>query len=431
MRPVLTVRFTDSTGLRRASGALAQYCGAMTEQHFDYVVVGGGIAGAAAVRGIRSEAHEGSIALISTEAHAPYDRPALSKALWRDAENTSVDTITLKGPDLPGVTTFLGRRAESLDTGAHTVTLDGDEQLGYRRLILATGGSARTQGFPVGERVIAFHDLDDYEKLRALADRGAHIIVAGGGFVGSELAAALAPTAASVTYLFPEDAVGARWFPLEITAHLDRVFGEAGIEVVPGARVVGVEDTGSGVRVTTDSGSIYEADAAVLGLGLEVDVELARAAGIVIRDGGIAVDAYRRTSEPDVWAAGDAVVAPDRAFGVRAMPHEDAAREGGRVAGRNAAGADVSDDHTPYFYSDLFDDGYEALGNLDPRLETIVDWKIVGSELVVYYLDADHHLQGVLMWNVWGDGDHDTKAIAAKLLADRRAYTAHELFGRI
>ena len=404
---------------------------------FDYVVVGAGMAGAAAVRGIRAEDPTGSIALLGSEPDAPYVRPALSKALWREPDTTTVDTIQLPGPDLPGVRFHASTTVTALDTATRTVGLQGGGVIGYHRLVLATGGRPRTAGLTPGPRIIAFHDLADYRALRAFTDRGARVVVAGAGYIGTELAAAVSATDASVTYVHSRPAVGARWFPREISEHLDRVFSAHGVQLVPGARVESATDTGDGVRVTLSDGRTVTGDVLVTGLGQDPATELARSAGLTVEDAGVVVDDHWRTSDPHVYAAGDIAAVPDRVFGRRAIPHEDAAVTGGEAAGRNAAGADVTDPHLPFFYSDLYEDGYEALGRLSSSLETLIDWKsrpsgaTGASEAVVYYLDADRVLQGVLLWNVWGDDDHDTKGLAAQLLADRSPRSAQDLVGRI
>ena len=398
---------------------------------FDYIVVGAGMAGDAAVAGIREEDSTGTIALIGAEPDPPYNRPALSKALWRE-EDTTTSTILLKASSTPGVTLVLGTRVTSVNSDSHTVTTQDGKVLGYHRLVLTTGGRPRTAGIPAGPRTIHFHDLSDYRDLRTHAQRGAHVVVVGGGFIGTELAAVLAETPATVTYVLPRDHVDGHVLPEEIARHLDEVFAAHGVELVPGVRMTTVaqDPDGGGVTVTLDDGRELHADVVVLGLGQDPETDLATAAGLAVWE-GIVVDDHRRTSHPDIFAAGDAVASPDRVFGRRRVQHEDAAVVGGRVAGRNAAGGDVRDDHVPYFYSDLFADGYEALGIADPDGTTLVDWKEPGEAAVVYYFDPDSVLQGVLMWNVWGDEDHDTKAIAAHLLEDRSPREPGDLVGAI
>jgi len=403
----------------------------MSEQiteSFDHVVVGCGIAGAAAVRGIRSQDATGSVLVIGADPQGAYSRPALSKSLWRDA-GTTVDDIRLHDPE--AATELRTARVTAIDTIAHTVTTDDGRTVGFGTLVLATGGVPRTLDAPASDRVVYFRTLGDYTRLRALADAGAHVVVVGGGFIGTELAAALRGVGARVTFVHGGRLVGDHAYPHEISAHLDEVYRDRGVELRPGSRVAEVREQPGGVSVVLDDGTVIEAEGVVLGLGIEPDVALARAAEIDVVDGGVVVDDRLRTSDPAVFAAGDIAAFPDPVFGRRRVEHEDAANTQGETAGRNAAGADEVYDHVPFFYSDLFDDGYEALGRLDARLTTVVDWKTPGSEAVVYYLDDDAVLQGVLLWNVWGDDDHDTKALARALLDDRSPRRSEDLLGQI
>ncbi len=402
----------------------------MGHTNVDYVIVGAGMAGAAAARGIRQEDSEGSILLIGREPDAPYNRTTLSKHLWREPETTTLETIPLEGPDLPGVDTRLSTTVTAVDPEAHTVTTDAGDTVTYGRLILATGGTTRHPGIELGPRIFAYHDLADYRALRAFADAGAHVLVVGGGFIGSEISAVLSETPATVSYAFPGTHIGQRQFPAEIATHLDGTFTAHDVELMSGVRIVSAADTGSSVHVTFDNKLTMDVDAVVLGLGEQIDTSWIEAAGIAV-DGGVLVDEHRRTSDPDIFAAGDIASVPLPAFGRHRIEHEDAAVTGGELAGRNAAGAEAVDGHLPFFYSDLYEDGYEALGRLSSSLETVIDWKVEDSEAVVYYLDSTHVLRGVLLWNVWGDDDHDTKAIAADLLADHSPKVPEDLIGKI
>jgi NADPH-dependent 2,4-dienoyl-CoA reductase/sulfur reductase-like enzyme len=176
------------------------------------------------------------------------------------------------------------------------------------------------------------------------------------------------------------------------------------VRVLAGDVVVAVEERGVEAVVRTRAGAELTADAVVAGLGIEPELGLARAAGLRCGD-GIEVDAQLRTSAPDVFAAGDVARFPCEALGGSArVEHEDAALTTGRCAGRNMAGAAETYDHLPFFYSDLFDLGYEAVGRLDPRLETVASWRTPYREGVVYYLEGDR-VRGVLLWGVFGQVD--------------------------
>jgi NADPH-dependent 2,4-dienoyl-CoA reductase/sulfur reductase-like enzyme len=165
--------------------------------------------------------------------------------------------------------------------------------------------------------------------------------------------------------------------------------------------------------VTLDDGRTVAADGVVVGAGLQIETDLARSAGLEVDD-GVLVDDRLRTSDPHVWAAGDVAQYPDRLLGSRRVEHVDNATTMGRQAGRNLAGADEPYDHTPFFYSDLFELGYEAVGRLDASLETVEDWHAddLGAG-VVYYLDGGR-VAGVLLWNVWDATDRAREVIATQ-----------------
>ena len=172
------------------------------------------------------------------------------------------------------------------------------------------------------------------------------------------------------------------------------------------------------------SGAIV-GDAVIAGLGIVPSVELARQAGLTVSD-GIEVDDRLRTSQPEIYAAGDVAQFFNPALGKRMrVEHEDNANTMGKVAGQNMAGADLRYDHLPSFYSDLFDLGYEAVGDVDARHQTVVDWKEAFREGVIYYLDGGR-VRGVLLWNTWGQVD-----AARELIAEPGPFRAEQLKGRL
>jgi len=323
-----------------------------------------------------------------------------------------------------GATLHLGRRAVRLDTAAHRVEDERGERYTYRKLLLATGGAPRALSFG-GERVLSYRTLPDYRRLRALAQPDAHIAVVGGGFIGSELAASLRGAGCRVSLVFPEAVLGERVFPAALARHIDACYRERGVALHPGERVAGGRADAQGVQLTLASGASLAADAVVAGLGIVPDVALAEAGGLAV-DNGIVVDAYLRSSAPDVYAAGDVASFPDAVLGLRRrVEHEDNALQMGRAAARNMAGLAEPWTHLPFFYSDLFDFGYEAVGLLDARLETVADWVVPLREGAVYYLD-DGRVRGVLLWNLWGQTEH-----ARALLAARGPHDAGSLRGRL
>lgn len=378
---------------------------------YDYVIVGAGMAGDAAARGIREVDPDGTVLVVGREPTAPVTRPALTKKLWTDPE-FAFDQVWLPTAEEARAELLLGESVVAVDTAARTVTTDADVTVGYGALLLATSGHPRRlPGVEDSGRVIYFRTVRDYERLRDLAGGGRHVVVVGGGYIGTELAAALVQNDTRVTLVFTQDVLTGSTFPDALARRVERRYAEAGVTLLRGAKVAATESGPDGVTVTLDDGRTLEADGVVVGAGLEIETGLARSAGLEVDD-GVVVDDRLRTSDPHVWAAGDVAQYPDRLLGSRRVEHVDNATTMGRQAGRNLAGADEPYDHTPFFYSDLFELGYEAVGRLDASLETVEDWHAddLGAG-VVYYLDGGR-VAGVLLWNVWDATDRAREVIA-------------------
>jgi NADPH-dependent 2,4-dienoyl-CoA reductase/sulfur reductase-like enzyme len=384
---------------------------------FKYVIVGGGMTGHAAAQGIRSVDASGPIALLGEEPEAPYVRPPLTKGLWTGQAEGSIWL-----PPVAGVEIRTGARVVAIDRAARRVALEEGETVGYERLLLATGGTPRRLPFG-GDAVVYYRTVADYRRVAALPV-GKRVAVVGGGFIGSEIAASLATAGYRVTLVFPEEGIGARLFPRDLAVHLNDYYAERHVEVRPGERVTGLQAHGSGFTLQTDR-TETQTDLVVAGLGIVPSDRLAADAGLAVDD-GILVDETLRTSDPAVFAAGDVARFPNPALGRRMrVEHEDNANRMGHEAGRAMAGGDVAYRHLPFFYSDLFDLGYEAVGALDPRLKIVADWKEPYRRGIVYYL-GDGHVQGVLAWGVFGKMD-----AARSLIAEAGPHDVGTVRGRI
>jgi 3-phenylpropionate/trans-cinnamate dioxygenase ferredoxin reductase subunit len=388
--------------------------------HYKYLIIGGGMTADAAVRGIREIDNDGSIGLIGMEPDPPYNRPPLSKGLWK---GKSLEGIW-RGTAEFQVALHLGREAQVLDAQRKRLTDDQGTIYTFDKLLLATGGTPRR--LPFGDdHIIYFRTLQDYRRLRALTQQGQRFGVIGGGFIGSEVAAALAMNDKDVVMAFPEEGIGARIFPGDLAHFLNDFYRQKGVEVLAGELISGLEARGDRLALKTKSEGEILVDGVVAGIGIQPNIELARAAGLAVEN-GIVVDDFLCTGHRDIYAAGDVAAFYNPALEARLrVEHEDNANTMGQMAGRNMAGDSTPYDHLPFFYSDMFDLGYEAVGEMSPELEVVADWKEPYREGVVYYW-REGRVRGVLLWNVWGQVD-----AARSLIAEPGPFRPEDLHGRL
>ena len=385
-------------------------------RNYRYLIVGGGMTADAAVSGIRELDTKGSIGLISSEPDAPYDRPPLTKGLWKDKTLDSIWRHTKER----NVELHLGRTVNSIDVEHKQVADSTKEVYSFEKLLLATGGSPRQLPFG-GEDILYYRTLGDYRRLREWTTKGKRFAVIGGGFIGSEIAAALALNQKEVVMLFPGTAICERLFPSDLSQFLNEFYRQKKVEVWSGESAAALEKRGGQFVLKTKTNREVTVDGVVAGLGIQPNLDLATMAGLQTGD-GIVVDEFLRTTRPDIFAAGDVAFFHNPALDRRLrVEHEDNANTMGRMAGRNMAGSNEKYEHLPFFYSDLFELGYEAVGELDSRLSTLADWKEPHREGVVYY-QKEGRVRGVLLWNVWGQVD-----AARELIAARRPFRADEL----
>jgi 3-phenylpropionate/trans-cinnamate dioxygenase ferredoxin reductase component len=370
-----------------------------------YLLVGGGMTADAAVKGIREHDGDGSIVLVGSEPHPPYKRPPLTKGLWSGGDEAKI----WKHTEDAGAEVIIGRRIVAFDLNERRATDDAGDEYGYEKLLLATGGTPRRLG-GADEQVIYYRTFDDFRKLKQITEGGAHVVVIGGGFIGSELAASLSSAGAKVTMVFPEAGVTARVLPDGLSRFVTDYFRSKGVEMLSEETVGSID----GTTVHTGSGRALEADAVVAGLGIVPNVELAEAAGLPV-DNGIVVDKFGRVDgRDDVFAAGDVANYPNLVLGGQfRVEHEDHANTHGRMVGANMAGANVPYDHLPLFYSDLFDLGYEAVGEVDSRLATVETWEEPNRKGTIAYVDDAGRPRGFLLWNVWDKVDAARELIRA------------------
>jgi 3-phenylpropionate/trans-cinnamate dioxygenase ferredoxin reductase subunit len=389
---------------------------------YDYVIVGAGRAGASAVEGIRELDQSGSILLVGAEPYLPYDRPPLTKQLW-SGKQAEADIYVHDAAyyESEGVTLLTSERVTELRAGERTIVSDSGRSESYRKLLLATGGRPRRLPIPGAglEGVVYYRTLDHYEALSRNPKRKS-ILVVGGGFIGSEIAAALNQSGAKVTMVYPGRYLCEQVFPESLARSIQSRYEERGIRtlgrelltsIAPGAR--------GGLIAHTQDGERLECDAIVVGAGIEPETGLAATAGLRVGN-GIEVDELLESNTGGIYAAGDNASFPYRALRRQMrMEHWDNAVSQGRAAGRNMAGAGEPFDYMPYFFSDLFEFGYEAVGDVDTSLTTFADWEEENETGAVYYL-RDGRVRGVMLCNVWGRLDEARTLITSGVRVSER-----------
>ncbi len=400
----------------------------MAEQIFKYLVIGGGLAGASAVKGIRELDKTGSVVIVGAEKHLPYDRPPLSKKLWFGKKK--VEEIFIHGNEFysqNNVHLKLGVSITALDAKQKRITTDAGLRMGYEKLLIATGGSPRKLSIPGGdlEEVCYYRYLDDYLRIRSEAAEGKSAVIIGGGFIGSEVAAALNINKIDVTMVFTGEYLVDRIFPEYLGRAIQKKFMDRGVKVHSKDRPVSILKNGKIFITQTEGGKRIESDIVIAGVGIEPSIGFAAKAGLKTAN-GLVVDEYLKTTDPDIYAAGDNAVFPYKALGkTMRLEHWDNALNQGAHAGWNMAGANMAYTYMPYFFSDLFDFGYEAVGEISSGLETFADWRKEFETGVIYYL-RDGIVVGAMMCNVWEKVNE-----ARELIKSRAAVVAENLRGAI
>jgi 3-phenylpropionate/trans-cinnamate dioxygenase ferredoxin reductase subunit len=388
-----------------------------------FVIVGAGQAGGWAAKTLRAEGHGGRIVLLGAERHPSHERPPLSKAvLAGEAAPESTHLFKRDEHAAMDLDFRAGTRATRIDRATKRVELADGERIAYDKLILTTGGTARRLPVPGGDlpRVLYLRTIEDSLAIRAALGPGKKLVVIGGGWIGLEVAATARKLGASVVVVEGLDRLCARTVPPAISEFLRARHERESVEIRLGAGVKAIEDRGTLVVRLAD-GSSLEADAVVAGIGLEPDVALAREAGLTV-DNGIVVDEQGRTSDPDIFAAGDCANTPIPCLGRRVRLESWAnAQNQAIVAAKAALGQDARYDELPWFWSDQYDVNLQILGLPARWPEPVVRGDPASGSFSQFYLDGDRIVAIVAV-----NAPRDLRA-AKKLVQTGKAVSAASL----
>lgn len=368
-----------------------------------YLIIGGGLAGARAVQGIRRLDQEGSIVIVTADTQVPYHRPPLSKGYLTGKED--LEHVYVKPSEYyteQKVDLITGTRAVQIDRIAQQVALEDDRVLAYDNLLLATGGRAWKLPIPGNdlENVFTLRTLADADAILRASQSAERALVLGGSFIGSEVASSLSQLGLRVTMVFPESRLLERVVPEAFSHLLQLKYETAGVHILPGTKPESLNGDKQVEWAVLDDGESLEADLVVMGVGIRLNTELAASAGLEMDErGGVIVDEYLRTSDPNIYAAGDIASWPDATFDKRLrVEHWDVAWRQGMRAGRNMAGENKPYRTLPYFFSDLFDISLEVWGDLSAWDQTVQRGKLESGSYAFYYFHKGQ-MVGVLAVN--------------------------------
>lgn len=370
-----------------------------------FVIVGAGLAGAKAAETLRAEGFDGRIVLVGQERQRPYERPPLSKDLLLGTAGPGVPFVHedgwYAGHD---VDLRLGTRVTHLDRGRRIVRTDRGEEIGYERLLLATGSRPRSLSLPGAGlgNVHRLRTLDDAERLSAILNEGTRLTVVGSGWIGLEIAAAARARGAEVTVVTPDSVPLQRVLGDEVGAVFDTLHRRNGVVFRYRTHVTELRGDGDVARVLLDDGTLLDTDHVLIAVGAEPNVELAAQAGLAVGHGVLA-DAYHRTSDPDVFAAGDIanVDHPVLKHRIR-VEHWANALHSGPAAARAMLDRGTPWEHLPYFFTDQYELGMEYAGWIPPgaSVRVVVRGDLDALDAIVFWT-ADGRVLAGMNVNVW------------------------------
>jgi 3-phenylpropionate/trans-cinnamate dioxygenase ferredoxin reductase subunit len=388
-----------------------------------FVIVGGGLGGAKAAEALRDKGFDGSIVLCAEEEQLPYERPPLSKEFLAGKKSLSDFTVHESAwYSEHQIDLRLAARVLSVDPSAHTVELADNSTVEYTKLLLATG--SRSRRLPIaGSDAAGVHYLrtiDDASALNSALVEGSSLAVVGAGWIGLEVAASARQRGVNVTVVEAAElpligALGAEVGTVFATLHR-----EHGVDLRLQSQVEEITTTdGKATGLRLGDGANITADAVLVAVGAQPNVELADQAGLSMGDGGVLVDAALRTSAPDIYAVGDIAAAEHPLLGGRIRTeHWANALKQPAVAAAGMLGQQAEYVELPYFFTDQYDLGMEYAGHAPAYDRVVFRGDVDGREFVAFWLDAGNRVLAGMNVNVWDVLDDIKSLIRAKRAVD-------------
>jgi 3-phenylpropionate/trans-cinnamate dioxygenase ferredoxin reductase subunit len=383
-----------------------------------FVIVGAGLAGAAAAAGLREKGFDGRLVMIGAEKHLPYERPPLSKEYLRGEQNEPVFARPGEWYEENAVELRLGTRVTSLDASGPAVGVEGGERIEADAVLLATGGIPRRLPDAPEEGVLYLRTLEDSDRIRK-ALTGGRLVVVGAGFIGAEVAASARARGVEVTVLEMASVPLQRALGEDVGRIYGQIHRDHGVDLRTEEGVERIESADGGVVVRTSKGDAIEAEAVVVGVGIVPNTELAEAAGLAVSN-GVDVDHSCRTSATGMFACGDVANHDHPLFGrIRTEHFDNALKMGSHVAGSMLGSEEpFSDPH--WFWSDQYDVNLQYAGFATSWDEVVTRGSLEDRDGVAFYLSRGVLLAALGM-NRGKDVRRAMKLIAARAIPDRAA----------
>ena len=388
-------------------------------QQQTHAIIGGGLAGASAAAALRKEGFDGRIVLVGEEGHRPYERPELSKKYLRAEPETDVFVHEPNFYADARIELLTGEPVTSIDPRAKTVAI-GSNVIPFDRLLLATGAIPRRPRLPGADLdgVVTLRTIEDADAIRDRARAAGNVVVVGGGWIGSEVAASLRQLGANVTLVAPTATPLERILGPELGAVYADAHTEHGVRLVGGTVVDSFAGRDRVTAVHTADGQSLPAELVVMGIGAEPRVDLAATAGLAIEN-GVVVNDRLETSAPGIFAAGDVANAWHQLYRRQLrVEHWDNAKRQGRHAAGNMLGRDRSYDRIPYFYSDQYDLGMEYRGLATASDEVVFRGDPRDREFIAFWL-RDGRVAAAMNLNVWDVDPALTDLVRSGVVVDR------------